>query len=101
MATLTTLAAVILVFVVLKPQSPANAPARAVALTNTGERVSTTIPITRIIARVAQAVPESHFRLIGTTREVVCTLCSAPSPAASQGGYNEEDEKDPIERMAA
>jgi len=101
MAALTTLAAVILVLFVLKPQDRSMAPTKVIALSNTGWRESTTSTAKHTMAAIAQAMPESPSRLMGTTREVVCALHSAPSPAASQGGYNKEDEKDPIEYMAS
>jgi MFS family permease len=53
MAALTQLSAVILALVVLKPQSQANEPARAVVPVDTGEQVSTTIPTTCTMAKVA------------------------------------------------
>jgi hypothetical protein len=101
MAALTTLAAVILVLFVLKLQDRAMAPTKVIALSETGWRESSTITAKHTLATIAQAMPGSPSRLMGTTRKVVRALHSAPSPVASQGGYNEEEQKDPIERMAA
>jgi DHA1 family tetracycline resistance protein-like MFS transporter len=100
-ATLTTLTAVMLVLVVLKPQNGTNESARVSLLTGRGERISSTITITSIVARLAHSLREAYFDLSHATHRAVCALPSALSQMTSQGGYNEEDEDDPIECMAA
>ena len=100
LATFTTLVAVMLVLVVLKPQDAAHALARSDVPEGTGERISPTIPIAHIMARLARVVHVANVELSEVTHGVLSALQRALSLLLSQGGYN-EDEADPIERMAA
>jgi hypothetical protein len=101
LATITTLTAVMLVLFVLKPQDAAHAPARADVPKGMGERIYPNIPIEHIMARLAHVVHEAYVELSEVTHGVLCALQRALSLLVSQGGYNEENKTDPIERMAA
>ncbi len=68
---------------------------------DTGGQVAATISTTRAMVEVAPAMRRPASRLTSTTGDVACALRRVTSPLASQVGYNEEVEKDMIERMAA
>jgi MFS family permease len=100
-AALTTLAAVILVLIVLKPQGRAKAHALADASEDSGGQVPATISATRSPVSVLPAIRVSASRLTVPTGEVFCALRRSTSPFARQIQYNEESGKDVIERVAA
>ncbi len=97
----TTLAAVVLALLVLKPQGQAKVVAIAGASPDTSGRIAATTLTTRTMAEVAPAMHATASRLTSTTDGVVCSPRRGQFPLASQGGYNEAVGKAALKRMAA